>query len=458
MMYVNRLFLFIFILSISNSLFAQSEVNGGEFVTNKQSLPCLTESQREAIKIEINKNITILKSQNKLIEKTSSIVFFDWPIQASASSGFNEVWAISNYVDHNASFPNQILDYNCGSKSYDTNSGYNHSGIDMFTWPFSWYQLDNDVAEIVAAQDGQIVYKSDGHFDRSCGFNNNQWNAVYVRHSDNSTAWYGHMKNGSLTSKLVGDTVVKGEFLGVIGSSGNSTGPHLHFEVYDSSNNLIDPYAGDCNNLNADSWWNNQRPYVDPNINAVLTHSSPPVFNACSITETTNISDGFITNDLVIFAIYLRDQVAGTSINLKITKPDASIINWNFNLTDDFGVSYWYWQDNVDQTGTWKWEATYNGQTITHFFNVSSTVSVVSNTLVGTDIYPNPFSDIIKIKSEQKIVNVVVTDMLGKVIENVTSNHHISEIKLLNNVEKGLYFVSLRSVSNGKKTFKVVKD
>ena len=156
------------------------------------------------------------------------------------------MWSISNYVDHNSAYPNQLQDYNCGTKTYDTSSGYNHQGIDIFTWPFTWKMVDDNSVEIIAAAPGQIIAKGDGQFDRSCGFNNNPWNAVYVRHGDGSVAWYGHMKNGSLTTKNVGDFVNLGEYLGIVGSSGNSTGPHLHFEVYqnDTYTNLIDPYTG----------------------------------------------------------------------------------------------------------------------------------------------------------------------------------------------------------------------
>ncbi len=116
---------------------------------------------------------------------------------------------ISNFVDQNANFPNFLLDYNCGARTYDLSSGYNHSGIDFFTWPFGWYKMDMNQVEIIAAAAGTIVFKQDGNYDRNCGFGGGSWNAVYVQHSDNSESWYGHMKNGSTTSKKVGQTVVQ---------------------------------------------------------------------------------------------------------------------------------------------------------------------------------------------------------------------------------------------------------
>jgi murein DD-endopeptidase MepM/ murein hydrolase activator NlpD len=107
--------------------------------------------------------------------------------------------------------------------------------------------MDNSEVLIVAAAPGTIVFKSDGNQDRSCSFNGANWNAVYIQHADGSVAWYGHMKNGSTISKPVGATVSAGEVLGIVGSSGNSTGPHLHFEIYNSSNQLVEPYQGTCN-------------------------------------------------------------------------------------------------------------------------------------------------------------------------------------------------------------------
>jgi murein DD-endopeptidase MepM/ murein hydrolase activator NlpD len=55
------------------------------------------------------------------------------------------------------------------------------------------------------------------------------------------TSLYGHMLLGSLTI-AVGDRITKGEELGKVGSTGASTGPHLHFGIYLGGTQAIDPW------------------------------------------------------------------------------------------------------------------------------------------------------------------------------------------------------------------------
>ncbi|RKE98891.1 peptidoglycan DD-metalloendopeptidase family protein [Ichthyenterobacterium magnum] len=462
------LFFFTFLfINFGNAQIFNEPSGGGEYVFNESQKPCLTPAQRLEVKKLLKKNTLLLRSQNKLtsnVEYRGNHPLFIWPIQKAGGVTFNHVWSISGYVDHNIN-PNALLDYNCGATTYDTPT-YNHQGLDIYTWPFTWKLMDDDSVEIIAAATGQIIAKGDGQFDRSCNFNNNPWNAVYVQHSDGSVAWYGHMKNGSLTSKNVGDIVTQGEYLGIVGSSGNSTGPHLHFEVYTDDNytQLVDPYSGSCNNMNGDSWWQNQKPYKNPGINAVLTHSQAPnIFPACPTTETPYINNDFETSDTIYFAIYLRDQTAGDIINLEIIRPDGSSLFgvWDVIVgpmnTASSWYYYWYYSGYFDMEGEWKWRATFGGETITHNFNVG-TLSLDENDFSATSIYPNPFKDIINIKTSSKVINVEIIDILGKKIRDITNDTEGISTLNLENLSNGVYFLSLKNDLNQKKTIKVLKE
>ncbi len=438
----------------------------GSSLFNESQFPCLTHLERNTIKTLLNENIELLKSQNNLFSNNNqnrgNHPLFIWPVQQATGFSYNNTWAVSGYVDHNTGYPNQLTDYNCGNRSYDTSAGYNHQGLDIYLWPFSWKQMDDGQTEIIAAAPGQIIAKGDGQYDRSCSFNNNPWNAVYIQHSDGSIAWYGHMKNGSVTTKNVGEMVALGEVLGVVGSSGNSTGPHLHFEVYtdDSFAQLIDPFAGSCNSLNGnDTWWETQNPYNNSGINAMLTHNAAPdIFPPCPTTETPNISNNFETDDTIYFAAYFRDQVAGETINFKVIKPDNSFLyNWDINAseTSSSWYYYWYFTGVYDQEGEWKWQATYGGETVTHTFNIG-TLSVEEHVNAGVMIYPNPVQNELTLKNVENIQTATIHDITGKQINSWLLTGNDQHAIDLSGISKGLYFLSLEG-KNKKEVIKFIK-
>jgi len=176
----------------------------------------VSESQRAKMWQAIDANAARLE-----LAKDGARPAFIWPLRAARGFSQPAVDRVSYYVDHDPA-SGSLSDYQCGTRTYDRDTGYNHQGIDISIWPDSWNMMQTGQLEIVAAAPGTIVFRSDGNFDRNCTFGSDDWNAVAVRHDDGSVAWYGHMKSGSPTPKGVGARVVAGEFLGNIGSSGVS--------------------------------------------------------------------------------------------------------------------------------------------------------------------------------------------------------------------------------------------
>jgi murein DD-endopeptidase MepM/ murein hydrolase activator NlpD len=363
----------------------QLDAQVGYGFVESSKIECITPTQREIIQHQLTHNVDSLTTLGILPRKSVNsrqgtlVTTLNWPLRKA--SGFTDLdyHGISNYIDRNPTFNNNLQDYNCGTRTYDL-SNYNHAGTDIFTWPYGFLKMNNNQVEIIAAAAGTIVYKADGNFDKNCSFGSGNWNAVYVQHADGSTAWYGHMKNGSQTSKAVGQSVTTGEYLGVVGSSGNSTGPHLHFELYDASNTLVDPWNGACNST--PTWWANQRPYNDSKINKLSTHAITAVFPTCPATETPNEQTTFGCGNLIYFYAFYHDEVRNQTSQYRILKPDGSTYSqWTrtFTQADWYAASYWYYTLTLPSnavSGTWKYQITYQGTTYETSFTVNCTIPV----------------------------------------------------------------------------------
>lgn len=89
-----------------------------------------------------------------------------------------------------------------------------HSGIDLVKIGDS---CNKEPA--YASADGVVIYASSRS---SFG------NLVIIKHTDRISTYYAHLHSISVK---VGDIVKQGQEIGKIGSTGNSTGPHLHFEI-----------------------------------------------------------------------------------------------------------------------------------------------------------------------------------------------------------------------------------
>lgn len=80
---------------------------------------------------------------------------------------------------------------------------------------------------VLAAASGQII------ISRSGGWNGGYGNYVVISHANGTQTLYGHLVQAIAWE---GQSVVKGQVIGYVGSTGRSTGPHLHFEVRGARN------------------------------------------------------------------------------------------------------------------------------------------------------------------------------------------------------------------------------
>lgn len=343
----------------------------------------LSSEERQHIKAQIDTNIRRLQAQGRLPaaapQSAPTAGSLGWPLRLAPSGQGYGYHGIANFVDLDASI-GALRDWNCGSRSYDLTSGYNHAGIDIFLWPFKWRMMDRQEVRVVAAAAGTIVAKRDGNFDRNCAMGGGIANSVHIQHADGSIAWYLHLKNGSVTSKSVGASVARGEYLGTVGSSGSSTGPHLHFEVHDAAGNVVEPFAGACNA--GSSLWAVQPPYYDSAVNRIATHSDAPVFPTCPTQETPNYSDDFLPGDRIYFATYFRDRLSTQTATYTIYKPDGSVYaTWTHAPSEShYNAYYAYWFYTLvtnAPTGVWRFKANYNGTDYEHRFRVGTSVALV---------------------------------------------------------------------------------
>lgn len=108
------------------------------------------------------------------------------------------------------------------------------SGVDLFTLPVapppqvSGYDPENGHPGIdFAAEEGAEVYAVAGGIVTAADYDVEKGNYVVLDHGGLETE-YQHMKSLLVSA---GQAVVQGQVLGYVGSTGNSTGPHLHFEA-----------------------------------------------------------------------------------------------------------------------------------------------------------------------------------------------------------------------------------
>lgn len=148
-----------------------------------------------------------------------------------------------NIINHVLKNQNEKITSNYGNRSFymqDRLVSDFHKGIDLID-----KNEKND--HIIAFEDGIVIETRDSveGYDatKSAG------NYVYIKHDNNYTTRYLHMKLGSVRVKK-GDKVKKGSIIGYTGATGYVTGTHVHFEI--RNNNIAEdplPYLEGTNKI-----------------------------------------------------------------------------------------------------------------------------------------------------------------------------------------------------------------
>ena len=237
---------------------------------------------------------------------------------------------IQNYVDVDPS--DQWNDYTCGSLSYE-----GHKGTD-FRVPWADYKAG---VEVVAAAPGTVLRVRDGVPDRDYSENRHAvegieaGNAVIIRHDDGLETMYAHMKNGSVRVKP-GDRVERGQTLGLVGLSGMTVFPHLHFGVM-RQGRVICPFLGEKASAQGTCGVPGE-PMWTPEISARLAYipagllqagffatqpALPDVLRAPPVTTLSSYSR------VLIYAVTAFGVRAGDLIRMRIYAPSGEVFVQN---------------------------------------------------------------------------------------------------------------------------------
>lgn len=111
------------------------------------------------------------------------------------------------------------------SEWFEDREVYNHGGIDIAGAGIMG-------TPVVAAADGTVVATNSSCTHNwgksySCGCGGGYGNYVMISHAGGKMTVYGHLTSLTVST---GQTVSRGQVIGYVGSTGNSTGPHLHYE------------------------------------------------------------------------------------------------------------------------------------------------------------------------------------------------------------------------------------
>lgn len=330
---------------------------------------------------------------------------FRVPIEGEEGKDF----FIVNYVDH-AAEEGAIRDYRCGTKTYD-----GHQGTDFTLRSFA--QMDSGTA-VLAAADGTVFAVVDSLYDRNKesviarGFGNR----IGIAHAGGWYTYYAHIRTESAVVEP-GQIVRAGDPIALVGSSGNSTDPHLHFEVWKIDTVLHDPFGpGDCGP--GGSLWNAQ-PRYDTDYRVIDHGLLDWVPTLDTLRERPPTSERFALPDSAV-TFWIHQQ--------GVRRGDVSRIEWRRAADDLLWFSYVFPAESNDWWYHYFWSYISlppdDDYRVRYFINdelkVQRSFSVGSVTGVGREADPESGISLRYLPGEWNILSVETT--ATDATQNVTAD------------------------------------
>lgn len=283
-------------VSILNILLNCSNVN--DLISAFHLIKSLSERQEKAIKTLNESSEVLVKEQNALQEKREAVAFEKQQLETQKTELYELIEESQKLIqelnvkqdeqtqrlDLNSaeikSLDNKIVEYyakqeqerkereereaaqrKSGAENKDNSQSYSSKG--GYVWPTpgfttltsqynedrgSYHHLAIDIggyniygSKIHAAQAGTVidVCNSCNHYSAFCSCGGGYGNYVIIDHGGGRSTLYAHQLNVFVRP---GQKVERGEVIGIVGSTGHSSGPHLHYETRRYVNGRIERY------------------------------------------------------------------------------------------------------------------------------------------------------------------------------------------------------------------------
>lgn len=268
---------------------------------------------------------------------------------------------IMHYVDRDPT--PEVVDFGCGRQTYD-----GHNGVDF---GISDLQVMAKGVAVKSAAAGTVLRVRDGMGDRliedqtdkasvadqECG------NGIVIDHGNGWETQYCHLRNGSVSVKP-GMQVQKGTVLGMIGSSGLASFPHVHLTIR-YQKQVIDPFVGVNSNpgcqVSRNPIWDQPLDYVPTGLIRAGFATTPP--NQQQLWQGQFSTDQ-LPQDLpaLVFWVHAYGVLQGDIESFKVITPDGQVL---INQEKSIEKPYRSWVSYVGKrntsqapikTGVWRGE------------------------------------------------------------------------------------------------------